>query len=82
MRSQRGTFKSDARTYLALILGGAFVSVYLRHVEVEAGRSWVSICHTSQSHVVSFHQKDLSDDLQDDVLCGVCEVTKTEEDGV
>lgn len=45
--------------------------MYLK-VEVKACRSWVTICHTLQSHIVSFDKRVLSNDLKDDVLCRVC----------
>lgn len=54
------------------------LSVYL-NVEVKACRSWVTICHTLQSHIVSFNKRVWSNDLKNNVLCGVCaENRKTE----
>ena len=52
--------------------------LYLK-VEVKAGRRRVTVRHTLQSHIVSFHQRFLSSDLELDVLCGVCaENTRSE----
>lgn len=50
---------------------GAVCAVYLQ-VEVKAGGCGVPICHTLQRHIVSFYKRVLSDDLEGDVLCGVC----------
>lgn len=44
---------------------------YLK-VKVKAGRSWVTICHTLQSQVVSLFKLFLRTDLKHDVLRGVC----------
>lgn len=51
-------------------LGAAFAA-YLQ-VEVKAGGCGVPIGHTLQRHIVSFYKRVLSDDLEGDVLCGVC----------
>lgn len=50
---------------------GAVCAVYLQ-VEVKAGGCGVPICHTLQRHIVSFYKRVLGDDLEGDVLCGVC----------
>lgn len=50
---------------------GAACAMYLQ-VEVKAGGCGVPICHTLQCHIVSFYERVLSDDLEGDVLCGVC----------
>lgn len=53
---------------------------YLK-VKVKAGRSWVTICHTLQSQVVSLYETVLSIDLKDDVLRGVCAKKKKKTGG-
>lgn len=54
------------------------MSVYLK-VEVKICRSWVTICHTLQSHIVSFSERVWRNDLKNNVLCRVCaENRKTE----
>lgn len=50
---------------------GAVCAVYLQ-VEVKADGCGVPICHTLQRHIDSFYKRVLSDDLEGDVLCGVC----------
>lgn len=45
-------------------------------MKVKAGGTRVSIRHTLQSHVVSLHGWRIWDDLQDELLCGVCAVKK------
>lgn len=41
-------------------------------MEVEAGGRRVPVRHALERHIVSFLERVLSDDLQGDVLCGVC----------
>lgn len=41
-------------------------------MEVEAGGRRVPVRHTLERHIVSFLKRFLSDDLEGDVLCGVC----------
>lgn len=45
--------------------------VYLK-VEVKGGRSWVTVCHTLQTHAFSFNKRVRSSYLKDDGLRGVC----------
>lgn len=40
-------------------------------MKVEAGGGWITICHTFQGHVVSFHEGVHGDDLERNVLSGV-----------
>lgn len=48
-----------------------FRAGYLQ-VEVEAGGRGVPVRHTLERHIVSLFKRVLSDDLEGDVLCGVC----------
>lgn len=48
-----------------------FRAGYLQ-VEVEAGGCGVPVRHTLERHIVSLFKRVLSDDLEGDVLCGVC----------
>lgn len=66
-------FQVASREWMEMICrhSGEVCAVYLQ-VEVKADGCGVPICHTLQRHIVSFYKRVLSDDLEGDVLCGVC----------
>lgn len=41
-------------------------------MEVKAGRRWIPICYTLESHIVSLYETAPRNDFEADVFCAVC----------
>lgn len=53
----------------------AFLRSQYLEMKVEAGRGWITVCHTFQGHVVSYKGVH-GDDLEHNILSGVCRGNK------